>query len=108
MVTEIGIPEEPIAFQMAYEPETAKVNIETGSQSSLLDEPVCDDILELVLPPEPSVEEEDPYVDDWYDSELYKYAFELHYDHLIKKRLISETIVQRPVPRPEHEGMNKA
>ena len=71
---------------MSYEPETAKVNPETGSQSSLIDEPECDTILELVLPPGPT--EEDDYVDDWAESQIYKYAYELHYDHMVKKRLI--------------------
>ena len=45
------------------------MNPETGSNSSLIDIPVCDEVLELVLPPEPEpTEEEDPYVDDWADS----------------------------------------
>lgn len=92
--------DEPFRLNMAYEPETAKVNPETGSQSSLIDEPMCDTLLELVLPPEPTTEEDD-YVDDWYESQLYKYAYELHYDHMLKKKLISETVVMRPVPPPE-------
>lgn len=105
LVNEYAVMDEPLLNSMAHEPETAKVNPETGSQSSLLDVPACDEILTLVLP-EP--EEEDEYVDDWADSQLYKYAFELHYDHMVKKRLISETIVERPVPSPRTAGMNKA
>ena len=67
MVNELNMQDEPIRLTMSYEPETAKVNIETGSQSSLIDEPICDTLLELVLPPEPTTEEDD-YVDDWYES----------------------------------------
>lgn len=98
--------EEPIATSLAHEPETAKVNPETGSQSSLIDVPECDGVLKLVLP-EPA-EEEDPYVDDWYESRIYSYAYELHYEHMVKKRLISETVVKRPVPPPEQAGMTRA
>ncbi len=71
MVNEL-IPKEPMPAELAYEPTTAQVNDETGSNSSLLDIPKEEEILEIVLPPpqEPETEEE-YYVDDWYESTLY-------------------------------------
>ena len=51
--------------------------------------------MELVLPPEPEVVE-DPYVDDWADSTLYSYVYQLHYERMVKKKLIRETVVKRP------------
>lgn len=71
----------------------------------MLDTPVCDEVLELILP-EPT-DEEDGYVDDWAESQLYRYAYEMHYEHMVKKRLISETVVLRPAASPRTEGMNK-
>lgn len=69
MINEHGAPEDPYPMRAAYEPQTAQVNVETGSNSSLLDVPVCEEVLEIVLPPPQEPEtEEDPYVDDWADS----------------------------------------
>ncbi len=75
MVNEL-IPKEPMPAELAYEPSTAQVNDETGSNSSLLDIPKEEEILEIVLPPPQEPEtEEDYYVDDWYESTLYSYAY---------------------------------
>lgn len=63
----------------------------------------------MVLPPpspEPS-EDDDPYVDDWALSQIYQYAYSLHYEHLVKKRLISVTITKRPVTPQNEKGMTK-
>ena len=58
--------------------------------------------MEIILPPESEVEEEDPYVDDWADSTLYSYVYRLHYERMVKKKLIRETIVKRPeIPKEE-------
>ena len=47
-------------------------------------------------------EEEDPYVDDWADSTLYSYVYQLHYERMVKKKLIREIIVKRPeIPEEE-------
>ena len=57
--------------------------------------------MELVLPPEPEVVE-DPYVDDWADSTLYSYVYQMHYERMVKKKLIRETVVKRPeIPEEE-------
>ena len=58
--------------------------------------------MEIILPPESEVEEEDPYVDDWADSTLYSYVYRLHYERMVKKKLIRETIVKRSeIPKEE-------
>lgn len=82
---------------MADEPQTLKTNAETGSTSSLVDLPKEEQILELIIPPtpEPSVIE-DPYVDDWADSELYSYVYEMHYEKMVSKRLIIRKLNPRP------------
>lgn len=48
------------------------------------------------------------YVDDWYESELFKYSFELHYDRLVEEKLIRIEEVSRPEVPKECEGMNIA
>ena len=69
MINELAILDDPEPMIAANEPTTAQVNHETGSNSSLLDVPVCEEVLEIVLPPPQEPEtEEDPYVDDWADS----------------------------------------
>ena len=104
----IAIPDEPEPMFSANEPEIAHINAETGSNSSLLDVPVCEEVLEIVLPPPQEPEtEEDPYVDDWADSELYKYVYELHYEKMVKKKLISVELIKRPTVPKEQEGMNQ-
>ena len=95
-----NLEENEVAIQ-ALEPTTAQVNPETGSISSLLDIPQTEEILEIIIPPEPETEE-DPYVDDWADSTLYSYVYRLHYEHMVKKKLIREITVQRPAI-PEEE-----
>ena len=85
---------------MAVEPITAQVNPETGSNSSLLDTPAPEEILDEILLPE--AEDGDPYVDDWADSTLYSYVYQLHYERMVKKKLIREITVQRPeIPEEE-------
>ena len=91
----------------AEEAITAKINPETGSNSSLLDAPAPEELLEIILPPEPEVEEEDPYVDDWADSTLYSYVYQLHYERMVKKKLIREVIVKRPEIPEEEQGMSQ-
>lgn len=106
MVNEI-IPEEPMPATLAYEPETAKANDETGSNSSLLDIPRADEILEIVLPPPQEPETEEVYYcEDWYESDLYKYAYYEHYSKLVKKKLITVEKVPKPDLPKEQEGMN--
>lgn len=108
MVNEL-IPAEPLPATLAYEPETAQVNDETGSNSSLLDIPKEEQMLELVLPPpqEPDTEEV-YYVDDWYESSLYQYAYAEHYQKLIKKKLITEETSVKPEIPEAQKGMNQA
>jgi hypothetical protein len=62
-----------------------------------------------VLPPPQEPETEEVfYVDDWYESTLYQYAYQEHYHKLVKKKLISiETTVKPEVPE-EQKGMNAA
>ena len=69
------------------------MNLETGSNSSLLDAPEPDAPLEHFPPPPEPTTEEDPYVDDWEDSEIYKYVYEMHYDRLVKKKLIAVSMI---------------
>ena len=59
--------------------------------------------MEIILPPKSETEEEeDPYVDDWADSTLYSYVYQLHYERMVKKKLIREVIVKRPeIPEEE-------
>ena len=97
MINELGLPDEPFAGLIAHEPVTAQINYETGSNSSLLDEPIPDTVLAPFPPPPEPETEEDPYVDDWADSEIYKYAFELHYDRMVKRKLISVELIKKPV-----------
>lgn len=54
--------------------------------------------MELIIPPtpEPSLVIEDTYVDDWADSELYSYVYEMHYEKMVSKRLIIRSINPRP------------
>ena len=63
--------------------------------NSLLSEPREEEIAPFDFPP-PQEPESDGYVDDWYDSALYKYVKELHFDKLVKKGLIDENEQQRP------------
>ena len=89
-------PDEPKLAIQAHEPETNIVNPETGSQTSMLEFPEMEKICELVMETEyePS-EVEDPYVDDWAESSLYRYAYSMHYEHMVKKRLISVETVKK-------------
>ena len=73
-IDEHGCPAEPIPLTTANEPDRT-VNEETGSNSSLLDIPPTEEVLdEIVLPP-PQEPEEDPITDDWAKSTLYEYVF---------------------------------
>lgn len=72
----------------------------------MLEMPAMDKICELVMESvyEPS-EVEDPYVDDWIESSLYRYAYSSHYEHMIKKRLISIETSTKPKKSAKMEGM---
>ena len=63
---------------------------------------ICELVMESVY--EPS-EVEDPYVDDWIESSLYRYAYSSHYEHMIKKRLISIETSAKPKKSAQMEGM---
>ena len=67
----------------------------------MLDIPEPEEVLEIIIPPEPETDG-DPYVDDWADSTLYSYVYQMHYERMVKKKLIREIIVQRPeIPEEE-------
>ena len=70
--------------------------------------PAMDKICELVMVTEyePSVVE-DPYVDDWIESSLYRYTYSSHYEHMIKKRLISIETSTKPSYSAKLEGMTE-
>ena len=46
------------------------------------------------------------YCDDWAESEIYKYTFELNYDRMVRKKLIRVEDVPRPVVTEELKKMN--
>ena len=62
--------------------------METGSNGSLLDEPATVEPIPVPMA---------NYVDDWAESEVYKYSFELNYDRMVRKKLIRVEQVKRPV-----------
>ena len=100
LVDESGLLDEPEGAPMGHEPTTAQINHETGSNSSWLDPPQPDQVIEVPQIPKSSNSEEEYYVDDWMESEVYKYAFEMHYDKMVKRKLISVELVKRPeVPK---------
>lgn len=96
---EAGLPEDPLPAEAGKEPITAQKNLETGSNGSLMEEP---EAVEVIPVPECS------YVDDWIDSELYKYSFELHYDRLVKGKHIRIEQVKRPEVPEECKDMTAA
>ena len=96
-VDESNLPEEPEPATTAYEPSTGtSKNLETGSNGSLLDEPVPVDTIPIP---------ECDYVDDWYQSELYKYTLEMHFERLVKKKLIRVEKIKKPKAPRECQGM---
>ena len=101
------IQDEPQPMIASAEPMTrafGATNPETGSeQGSLCDIPAEEQILEIVLPP-PQEPEEDPITDDWAASELYSYVYQIHYDHMKKKKLITDYVA---CPRPETPSNQK-
>ena len=48
------------------------------------------------------------YVDDWMNSEIYKYCLELHYDRLVEEKLIKIEEVKRPEVPNACKEMNHA
>ena len=74
----------------------------------MLELPAMEKICELVMQTEyePS-EVEDPYVDDWIESSLYRYAYSSHYEHMIKKRLITIETSKKPTKSTKMEGMTE-
>ena len=104
----IACADEPKVAELAHEPETNIMNDETGSQSSMLEMPAMDKVCELVMQTvyEPS-EVEDPYVDDWVESSLYRYAYHSHYEHMTRNRFISIETVRRPSMPSKMEGMTE-
>ena len=72
MIREIQETEEPPVALRAAEAVTCNVNHETGSNTSMLDVPADEPVLERIeMPPPQEPEPEDPYVDDWAESQLY-------------------------------------
>lgn len=96
LIDESNLPDDPEPANTAYEPATGVKNLETGSNGSLLDEPTP---VETIPVPECN------YVDDWYESELYKYTFEMHYDRMVKKKLIRIEQIKKPEPPSECKDM---
>ena len=105
VVHEYNTPDEPKLLTLAYEPVTLAKNFETGSNGSLLDVPLVEEMFELILPPPQEPEEPEPITDDWAYSRLYQYVYQSHFDKMVKKRLISTTLVQRPSTAKSQEGM---
>lgn len=46
------------------------------------------------------------YVDDWAESEIYKYTFELNYDRMVRRKFIRIEQVKRPELSKQLKGMN--
>ena len=66
--------------------EEAKLNTNHGSAASLLPLPESEEILEIIVPPEPEPEEE-AYIIDWANTPLFQYVEAEHHDRMVKKRL---------------------
>ena len=64
----------------------AKLNTTHGSAASLLEIPETEEILEIVVPPEPEPEEEALTI-DWASTPLFQYVKAEHHDRMVKKRL---------------------
>ena len=73
----------------------------------MLSEPVPEEMAPFDFPP-PQEPESDGYVDDWIDSDLYKYVKDLHFDKLVKKGLVDPEEQQRPSTANSQLGMNQS
>ena len=74
--------------------------------TSQLSEPVPEEVYPFDFPP-PQEPEDDGHVDDWADSDLYKYVKDLHYDKLVKKGLMDPAAHSRPSTATSQLGMNQ-
>ena len=62
---------------------------------------------ELVLPP-PQEPEQDEQVTDWAESSLYQYVYRMHYEKMVKRKIITETstFYTRPQSSDSTRGLN--
>ena len=67
--------------------EEAKLNTNHGSAASLLPLPETEQILEIVVPPEPEPEEKEVHIIDWASTPLFEYVKAEHHDRMVKKKL---------------------
>ena len=86
MIDEVDGLAEP-SHQGLAQAQEAKLNSNHGSAASLLAVPETEQILEIVVPPEPEPEEKEVHIIDWASTPLFEYVKAEHHDRMVKKKL---------------------